>query len=75
MGNTLIFRFLYINGLNYRYFYTNCSTFLKIKKRWKNKKTLKNAFLYKNKKNVYKRFIYNYVLRYVSNALGRCGFF
>jgi len=45
MGNTLIFQFLYISVLNYCYFHTDCSTFLKIKKRWKNKKNVKNAFL------------------------------
>jgi len=54
MGSTLIFQFLYINVLNYRYFHTNCSTFFKNKKRWKNKKTLKTCFY--RKINVY----YNY---------------
>jgi len=39
-------QFLYINVLNYRYFHTDSSTFLKIKKkRWKNKKNVKSAFL------------------------------
>ena len=38
MGNTLIFQFLCINVLNYRYFHTNCSTFLKIKNVGKIKK-------------------------------------
>ena len=32
MGITLIFQFLYINVLNYHYFHTDCSMFLKIKK-------------------------------------------
>ena len=33
MGNVLmIFQYLYGNVLNYRYFRTHCSTFLKIKK-------------------------------------------
>jgi len=32
MGSSLIFRFLYINVLNYSYFYADCSTFLKIRK-------------------------------------------
>jgi len=46
MGNSLIFQFLYINVLNYRYFHTDSSTFfLKIKNVGKVKKTLKNAFL------------------------------
>ena len=31
MGSTLIFHFLYINVLNYRYFHTDTPTFLKIK--------------------------------------------
>ena len=45
MGNTMIIRFLYINVFNYRYFYINCSTFLKIKKRLKKLlKNVKNAF-------------------------------
>ena len=39
MGNSLIFQFLYINVLNYRYFHTVSSTFLKNIKRSKNKKT------------------------------------
>jgi len=38
MGNSLIFQFLYINVLSYRYFHTDSSTFFKNKKRWKNKK-------------------------------------
>jgi len=41
MGSSLIFQFLDINVLNYCYFYTDCLTFLKIKKRWKNKKNVK----------------------------------
>ena len=45
MGSTLIFQFLYINVLNYRYFHTDSSTlFLKIKSAGKNKKNVKNAF-------------------------------
>jgi len=46
MCSTLIFHLiLYINVLNYRYVHTDCSTFLKIKKRWKNKKeTLINVY-------------------------------
>jgi len=42
MGSSLIFQFLYINVLNYRYFYNiftlTVQRFLKIKKRWENKK-------------------------------------
>jgi len=40
MRDTLIFQFLYVglNVLNYRYFHTDFSTFLKNKKRWKNNK-------------------------------------
>jgi len=45
MGSSLVFQFLYINVLNYCYFHTDCSTFFKNKKRWKNKKTLKTRFL------------------------------
>ena len=58
MGSTLIFQFLYINVLNYRYFHTDCSTFSKIKT-FENKKNVKNArdFI-ENKKNVYKRLLY-----------------
>ena len=55
----MIFQFLYINVLNYCYFYTDSWTFFKNKKRWKNKKTLKTRFYRKIKKtfiNVY----YNY---------------
>ena len=45
MGNSLIFQFLYINVLNYRYFHTDSSTFFKNKKKlWKNNKTLKMRF-------------------------------
>jgi len=44
MGSTLIFQFLYINVLNYRYFYGDYSTFLKIKK------TLKTRFIEKEKR-------------------------
>ena len=40
MGSSLMFQFLYINVLNYCYFHTDCSTFFKNKKRWKNKKRL-----------------------------------
>jgi len=32
MGNSLIFQFLYMNVLNYRYFYIDRSTFFKNKK-------------------------------------------
>ena len=59
MRDTLIFQFLYVglNVLNYRYFHTDFSTFLKNKKRWKNnKKTLKTRF-YTNIKSVYKRLL------------------
>jgi len=53
MGSTLIFQFFYINVLNYRYFYTECSTFLKNKNRWKNKKKLlKTRFYRKIKKRL-----------------------
>jgi len=51
MGNSLIFQFLYINVLNYRYFHTDSSTFLKIKK-LENKKTLKTRFYRKIKKRL-----------------------
>jgi len=45
MGRTLFFfQFLYINVLNCRYFYNNCVTLFKNKKRWKIKKTLKTRF-------------------------------
>jgi len=44
MANSLIYQFLHVNVLNYCYFHANCLTFFKNKKRWKNKKTLKNAF-------------------------------
>ena len=55
MGNTLIFRFLYINVLNYHYFYTNRSTFLKIKNVGKIKNVKKRVFYRKIKTfiNVY----------------------
>jgi len=36
--------FLYVNVLNYRYFYTDCSTFLKIKTLEKYKKDVKTHF-------------------------------
>jgi len=63
MGNSLIFQFLYINVLNYRYFYTDSSRFiLKIKKRWKNKKTLKTRF-YRKVKNVYKHLLQLWLLQ------------
>ena len=59
---SLIFRFLFINILNYCHFYTDRSTFFKYTKNknkkkciGKIKKSIKNAFLLKNK-NVY----YNY---------------
>jgi len=55
MGDTLIFQLLYRNVLNYRYFQTVQRLFEIKKNVGKNKKTLKNAFLYKIKKylNVY----------------------
>ena len=40
-GQHFDFSVLYINVLKYRYFYTNCSTFLKIKNVAKIKKTLR----------------------------------
>jgi len=43
MSNTLVFQFLYINILNYRYFHIDCSTFFKIKNVGKIK-NVKNAF-------------------------------
>jgi len=43
MVSSLIFQFLDINVVNYCYFHTDCLTFFKNKKRWKNK-TLKNTF-------------------------------
>jgi len=46
MGNNLVFQFLYLNILNYRYFHTDCSTF------FQNKKNVG-----KIKKNVYKRLL------------------
>jgi len=54
MGSTLIFQVLYINVLNYRYFHTNCSTFLKVM----NVGKIKKLRLYRKiKKNVYKRLL------------------
>jgi len=48
MGNSLIFEFLYINVLNYRYFHTDISTFFKIRIVGKiknvHKRVLKNPF-------------------------------
>ena len=44
MDNTLIFQFLYINVLNYRYFHTDCSTFFKNKNSRKIKKTFINVY-------------------------------
>jgi len=41
MGSSLVFQFLNINVLNYCYFHTDCLTFFKNKKRWKNKKNVK----------------------------------
>jgi len=38
MGSSLVFQFLDTNVLNYCYFHTDCVTFFKNKKRWKNKK-------------------------------------
>ena len=47
MGSTLIFQFLYINILNYRYFHTDCLTFfLENKKKRKNKKTFITTMKY-----------------------------
>jgi len=58
MNNSLIFQFLYINVLNYRYFHTASSTFFKNKKNvGEIKNVKKRVFLQKNKKNVYKRLL------------------
>jgi len=47
--------------LNYRYFHTDCSTFLKIKAHWQNKKkTLKHVFYRKIKKSTYINVYYLY---------------
>jgi len=59
MGNSLIFQFLYINVLNYRYFHSDSSTFFKNKNVGKIKNVKKRVFHRKIKKtfiNVY----YNY---------------
>jgi len=71
MDNSLIFQFLYINVLNYRYFHTDSSTFLKIKKCWKNKKRQKRVF-YRKIKNVYKRLLQLWLLRYEGNTRTHC---
>ena len=56
IGSNLIFQFLYINVLNYRYFQIDSSTFFKIKNVGKiKKKTLKTRFFIE--KNVYKRLL------------------
>jgi len=47
MGSTLIFQFLFINVLKYRYFHTDCQHY---KKRQINKKRLKTRFYRKIKK-------------------------
>ena len=61
MGSTLIFQFLYINVLNYRYFHYDCSTFLKIKKkRWKNKKITLKTRSYRKIKKTFINVYYNY---------------
>ena len=53
MGSSLIFRFLYIKALNYRYFHTDLSTLFKNKKRLeKMKKTSKTRFYRKIKKRL-----------------------
>ena len=57
MGSNLIYQFLYINVLNYRYFHIYCSTFFLNKTNvGKFKKTLKRVFI-KKIKNVYKRLL------------------
>ena len=44
MGSTLIFQFLFINVLYYRYFHNDCSTFFKINNKIKNVGKIKNVF-------------------------------
>jgi len=47
MCNSLIFQFLYINVLNYRYFHNGSSTLLKIKNVGKIKNVKKRVFIEK----------------------------
>jgi len=51
------FSVLDINVLNYCYFHSDCLTFLKNEKRWKNKKNVKKRVFYRKIKNVYKRLL------------------
>ena len=60
MGSSLMFQFLYINVLNYCYFYTDCSTFFKNKKRWKNKKNVKKRVFYRKIKKTFINVYNNY---------------
>jgi len=62
IGSTLIFRFLCLNILNSHHFLTESLTFFKNKKRWENKKTLKNAFFYRKTKKTFINVYYNYEL-------------
>ena len=51
MGSSLVFQFLDINVLNYRYFHANCLTFFKNKKNvGKIKNVKKRVFIEKIKK-------------------------
>ena len=63
MGSSLIFRFLYIKVLNYCYFHTNCSTFLKMKNVEKIKKTFLNVYY-----NVYYNYVYYVYYNYGRNC-------
>jgi len=63
MGSTLIFQLLNINVLNYRYFHTDCSTFLKMKKVGKIKRRLRNAFLTEKNKKTFINVYYTYGLQ------------
>jgi len=47
MGSSLVFQFLHRNVLNYCYFHSDCLTFFKNKKRWKNKKNVKKRVFYR----------------------------
>jgi len=56
VGSTVIFQFLHTNVLNYRYFLTDCSAFLKINT-FEKLKNVKTRFYRKIKKHVYKRLL------------------
>jgi len=60
MGIILVYQFLDINVLNYCYFHTDYLTFFLNKKRWKNKKNVKNVFFYRKIKKTFINVYYNY---------------